>query len=67
VLDKLTFDFMANSTQMKAMDTISEQYNKMVMKSEKCLEFMVRERIYMAPERLGKNEKSFIEAAATHP
>ena len=67
MLDRVAFDFMANSTQMKSIKLIQEQYNSMVTNSSQCLEYMVRERIYMAPERLGKNEKSFIEAAATHP
>lgn len=58
---------MANSTQMKSIKMIAEQYNSLIARSPQCLEYLVRERIYMSPEKLGKNEKSFIEAAATHP
>lgn len=58
---------MANSTQMKSIKMIAEQYNNLIGRSPQCLEYLVRERIYMSPDKLGKNEKSFIEAAATHP
>ena len=66
VLDRVVFDLVVNSEANKELGNLTDILILILSKSDDVVMKLVNDRVFAAPESLGKDEKNFIEMLATH-